>query len=68
MRGHNILKKKYANINGKVSKDIWQSMFRYFAMYVDSVFYIHFHHVFMVVRHEVAWTTSIELLNKLGRE
>ena len=43
-------------------------MFRYLAMYVDSVFYIHFHHVFMVVRHEVAWTTSIELLNKLGRE
>ena len=43
-------------------------MFRYFAMYVDSVFYSHFHHVFMVVRHEVAWTTSIELLNKLGRE
>ena len=26
--------KKYVNINGKVSKDKWQSMFRYFAKYV----------------------------------
>ena len=28
--------KKYVNINGKVSKDKWQSMFRYFARYVDT--------------------------------
>ena len=27
--------KKYVNINGKVSKDKWQSMFRYLARYVD---------------------------------
>ena len=26
--------KKYVNINGKVSKDKWQSMFRYLARYV----------------------------------
>ena len=36
MRGHNILKKKYVNINGKVSKDKWQSMFRYFVEYVEN--------------------------------
>ena len=27
--------KKYVNINGKVSKDKWQSMFRYFVKYVN---------------------------------
>ena len=27
--------KKYVDINGKVSKGKWQSMFRYFARYVD---------------------------------
>ena len=27
--------KKYVDINGKVSKDKWQSMFRYLARYVD---------------------------------
>ena len=30
--------KKYVNINGKVSKDKWQSMFRYFAKYVKTLF------------------------------
>ena len=28
--------KKYVNINGKVSKDKWQSMFRYLAKYVKT--------------------------------
>ena len=27
--------KKYVDINGNVSKDKWQSMFRYLARYVD---------------------------------
>ena len=32
--------KKYLNINGKVSKDKWPSMFRYFAKYVKTIFFI----------------------------
>ena len=32
--------KKYLNINGKVSKDKWPSMFRYFAKYVKTLFFI----------------------------
>ena len=31
--------KKYLNINGKVSKDKWPSMFRYFAKYVKTIFF-----------------------------
>ena len=31
---------KYLKINGKVSKDKWQSMFRYFAKYVKSPLFI----------------------------
>ena len=31
--------KKYLNINGKVSKDKWTSMFRYFAKYVKTIFF-----------------------------
>ena len=30
--------KKYLKINGKVSKDKWQSMFRYLAKYVNILF------------------------------
>ena len=30
--------KKYVDINGKVSKDKWQSMFRYLAKYVKTLF------------------------------
>ena len=29
---------KYLKINGKVSKDKWQSMFRYLAKYVNILF------------------------------
>ena len=35
--------KKYLNINGKVSKDKWQSMFRYLAKYVKTLFSGFFH-------------------------
>ena len=35
---HKTPSKKYVNINGKVSKDKWQSMFRYLAKYVDNPF------------------------------
>ena len=35
--------KKYVNINGKVSKDKWQSMFRYLAKYVKTLFSGFFH-------------------------
>ena len=33
-----IISKKYVNINGKVSKDKWQSMFRYFVKYVKTMY------------------------------
>ena len=35
--------KKYVNIKGKVSKDKWQSMFRYLAKYVKTLFSGFFH-------------------------
>ena len=35
--------KKYVNINGKVSKDKWRSMFRYLAKYVKTLFSGFFH-------------------------
>ena len=35
--------KKYVDINGKVSKDKWQSMFRYLAKYVKTLFSGFFH-------------------------
>ena len=38
-RHHKTSSKKYVNINGKVSKDKWQSMFRYLARYVDLQFF-----------------------------
>ena len=31
---------KYLKINGKVSKDKWQSMFRYLAKYVNILFFV----------------------------
>ena len=41
-RHHKTSSKKYVNINGKVSKDKWQSMFRYFVKYVETFFYRYF--------------------------
>ena len=40
--------KKYVNINGKVSKDKWQSMFRYLAKYVKTLFSGFFHGLFLI--------------------
>ena len=40
--------KKYVNINGKVSKDKWQSMFRYLAKYVKTLFSGFFHCLFLI--------------------
>ena len=38
-RHHKTPSKKYVNINGKVSKDKWQSMFRYLTWYIESLFW-----------------------------
>ena len=40
--------KKYVNINGKVSKDKWRSMFRYLAKYVKTLFSGFFHCLFLI--------------------
>ena len=43
---------KYLKINAKVSKDKWQSMFRYFVKYVKTFFFIFLFAIMRIINFE----------------